>query len=80
MIVVTSKVCSAAQIRTELVAKADSTGSCIVSSARAPTTAITAATMQAVMKARMVNPSGKRDSLTLYNIPAGKTGAGCAVQ
>ena len=51
-----------AQIRTELVANAWSAGFWIVLSAMAATTAMTAAAMQAVMKTRMVEPSGNLDS------------------
>jgi hypothetical protein len=56
------------QIRTALVANADSTGFWIVLSAMAATTAMTAAAMQAVMKTRMVDPSEEFDSLGLYSI------------
>ena len=62
-----------AQIRTALVANADSTGFWIVLSAMAETTAMTAAAMQAVMKTRMVDPSGKSDSFRLYSIFERKT-------
>src|SRR5262249_2921954 len=69
-----TRLVSAVQIRTEvLLANADSTGFCTVLSAMAATTAITAATMQAEMKADMGGPSGSSIALD-YTSSTRRTG------